>query len=156
MANITNLEKNLEFELQLKNDMLDYDSQRSDYENWVLFTLYLDLPNRRSAIEENVKATMSVFEIKNMIHGIENVLAHLECPESYIYTFNSSESFFELKLEVIPEDEAIEIELWINTGNQTNGDIYGFDEGVRFITSEDELKNFFRDLQRNFMQIINH
>lgn len=154
MANITNLEGNLEFELQLKkNDMVDWIPERSDYENWIPFTLYINQPNRCSVIEENVKAMMTVFETENMLHGIENVLTHLECGKSGSYTFNSSENFFELKLEVIPEDDVVEIELWINTGNQTNGIIFGFDEGVRFVTSESELNNFLSDLKRDYLSI---
>ena len=96
MAKVKDLEGNLEFEIWLiKNEMLDYNPKRSDYENWIPFTLRLNLPNRVSLIEEDAKATMTIFEIENMIHGIENVLGHLECREKCIYTFNSSESFFE-------------------------------------------------------------
>ncbi len=154
LANIINLERNLEFEIYLsKNDMLDYNPERSDYENWVPFTLHLNLPNRNSMIEEDAKATMTVFEIKNLLHGIESVLFHLESKENYIYTFNSSESFFELRLEAIPEDNVIEIELWINLGSQTNGKISGFDEGVRFVTRKEELNDFFKDFKENYAAI---
>lgn len=154
LAKVKDLEGNLEFEIWLiKNEMLDYNLKRSDYENWIPFTLRLNLPNRVSLIEEDAKATMTIFEIENMIHGIENVLGHLECREKCIYTFNSSESFFELKLEAIPEDNVIEIELWINVGSQTKGKIYGFDEGVRFIISKDELYNFSRIFKENYSEI---
>ena len=101
-------------------------------------------------IEEKAKAAMTIYEIKNLMYGIENVLFHLASRENYIFTFHSSESFFELRLEVIPEDNAIEIELWINLGNQTKGKISGFDEGVRFITNRDELNGFFADLKENY------
>ncbi|MCH1939871.1 hypothetical protein [Holdemania massiliensis] len=83
MVKIANIEGNLEFKICLKrNDMLDYNPQRSDYENWIPFTLYLNLPDRCSIIGENVKATMTIFEIKNLIHGIENVLVHLDNQET--------------------------------------------------------------------------
>lgn len=154
MANIINLEENLEFEICFKrNDMFDYNPERSDYENWVPFTLGLNLPNRHSRIEENAKATMTIFEIKKLIYGIENVLAYMESRENCLYTFNSSESFFELKLEVIPEDNVIEIELWINVGIQTKGKYSGFDEGVRFVISKDKLNNFFEDFKENYFEV---
>lgn len=153
MAKIVNLEGNLEFEIWLKrNDMLDYNS-KSDYENWIPFTLCLILPDRISRIEESVKAAMTAFEIKNLLNGIEHVLVHLERRKKCIYTFNSSESFFELKLEVIPEDSVIEIELWINVGSQTMGKISGFDEGVRFVTNKEELNNFLREFKENYSDI---
>ncbi len=69
------------------------------------------------------------------------------------YTFNSSESFFELRLEAIPEDNVIEIELWINLGSQTNGKISGFDEGVRFVTRKEELNDFFKGFKENYAAI---
>ena len=73
LAKVKDLEGNLEFEIWLiKNEMLDYNPKRSDYENWIPFTLRLNLPNRVSLIEEDAKATMTIFEIENMIHGIEN------------------------------------------------------------------------------------
>lgn len=154
MADIINLEKNLKFEICFqRNDMYDYNPERSDYENWIPFTLGLNLPNRHIRIEENTKATMTICEIKNLICGIDNVLVHMESGENCVYTFNSSESFFELKLDVIPEDNVIEIELWINIGSQTRGKIFGFDEGVRFITYKDELNNFFEDFKENFLEV---
>lgn len=96
---------------------------------------------------------MTIFEIKKLIYGIDNVLAHVESRENGVYTFNSSESFFELKLEVIPEDNVIEIELWINVGIQTKGKYSGFDEGVRFVISKDELNNFFEDFKENYFEV---
>ena len=63
--------------------------------------------------------------------------------------------FFELNVESITEDNVIEFELWINIGNQTGGKIYGFDEGVRFISTKKELDNFLVDLKKDFIKIIN-
>lgn len=88
-----------------------------------------------------------------MLNGIEHVLVYLERRKKCIYTFNSSESFFEFKLEVIPEDSVIEIELWINVGSQTMGKISGFDEGVRFVTNKEELNNFLREFKENYSDI---
>lgn len=155
LANILNLERNLKFEICLEeNDMFDYRPERCDYENWIPFTLHLNLPNRCSMIDESTKATMTVFEIKKLIKGIENVLIHLENQKNCIYSFNCSESFFDLKLETILEDNVIEIELWINVGNQTNGMIHGYDDGVRFVTGIDELNKFLRDFKKEFYELI--
>lgn len=154
MAKIINLERNLQLEIQLKsNDMLDIDPERSDNENWVPFTLCLDLPDRHSAIQENVKATMTISEIKDLIYGIENVKAYMDGKGDCIYTFDSSESFFGLRFESIPEDDVIEIELWINVGNQTDGKIFGFDEGVRFVVSIETINDFLMSLKEEYLDI---
>ncbi|MCY1713057.1 hypothetical protein [Caproiciproducens galactitolivorans] len=143
MAFITNIEKNLKLEISLKkNSMFDYNPQRSDHENWIPFILCLTLPQRCSMIDESANATMTIYEIKNLIHGVEGVLEHLDCPENYVYNFYNSEGFFGLELEVIPEDNVVEIKLWINVGNQTKGEIFGYDEGVRFVSGKKELIDF--------------
>ncbi len=156
MANIINQEGNLELEISLnENDMLDYKFERSDYENWIPFTLCLNIPDRCSTIGENAKATLTIFEIENLIQGIKDILVYFENQKKYIYAFSSCENFFELKLETIPMDNVIEIELWINVSNQTKGEIYGFDEGVRFVTDKSGLSQFFKGFKNNYLKIKN-
>lgn len=157
MADILNLEGNLKFSICLVvNNMLDYESERSDSENWMPFTLRLNLPHRCSEIAENAKATMTIFEVKHLIKGIESVLSHLKLGEKRTYIFNSSESFFDLRVEAIPEDYVIEIELWVNVGNQTKGKISGYDEGVRFVVAAKTLDEFLKEFKSNFSEIMNH
>lgn len=143
MAFIINLEKNLRLEIRFKeNQLFDYDVQRTDYENWIPFTLGLTLPKRSIIIDDAANATMTVYEINNLIHGIESILEKLERQSDSTYEFYSSESFFGLKFEIIPEDVVVEVELWINVGNQTKGKVYGYDEGVRFVSSDKMLMDF--------------
>lgn len=154
MASITNLERNLELDISLKvGDMSDYYLQKNKYESWVPFTLCLYLPDRHSMIREDINAEMTVFEIEHLVCGIKDVLAHLERQENYVYVYNSSESYFELKLEVISEDNVVEVEVWINVGNQTNGKIFGFDEGARFITDKVELAVFLEKFTKDLSAI---
>lgn len=155
MAELKNSEKNLTIEINLNNNnLLDFDINRSDYENWIPFYLSVNMPNKSIVIDDNVKATMTFFELKNLIQGLENVLVYLERQENYIYDYNNSESFFELKLEVIPEDGVIETEIWVNIGSLTKGEFFGYDEGVRLITSKEELKKFLADIKCEMLEII--
>ena len=64
------------------------------------------------------------------------------------------EAFFELKLETVPEDNVIEMEIWINVGNQTNGRLYGYDEGIRFISEEKSIIQFLTDIRQEFADIL--
>ena len=156
LASIINLEGNLKFELCfLRNDMFDYRPERSNFENWVPFILCLNLPNRYTIIGESSKAIMTIFEVDKLINGVKSVLSHVKTRKNGIYMFNSSEGYFELKLETIPVDNVIEFELWINVGIQTKGEIYGYDEGVRFVTGTNALNRFITDLQKNYIDVMN-
>lgn len=155
MAKIVNLEGNLKFQLNLRNvKEFDYDPQKSDYESWLSFVLSLELPNRYSSIEKDDRATMTIFEIKNLIWGIEKILEALKEKIHYFYEFNCSEAYFQLKFEVLPEDEVVEVELWLNAGSRTKGKICGFDEGVRFIINNKTLDDFLDDFVTEFRVII--
>lgn len=155
MAKIKNLENNLEFAIFFKrNEMFDYLPNRSDFENWIPFVLSLALPNKISEIDESSKATMTIYELKDLIEGLENTLRNLYVQRNYIFEFSNSEGFFELRFEVISEDSMIEMELWINKGNQTKGKICGFDEGIRTILDKDAMGNFLKELKEDFSKII--
>ena len=104
-------------------------------------------------IGEDIKATVTLYEIKDFIQGLERVLEYLDAQENYIYEFNSSESFFGIRLEIIPEDNIVEIELWINVGNQSQGEICGFDEGVRFVSNKKEISKFLVGLKQELYNI---
>ena len=142
MPYLTNLENNLRLELNfIRNYLFEFDS-KEDYEKWIPFTLSVILPKRSIMIDEDARAAMSVYEIRNLVCGIENILEKLTEQISSSFEFYSGESFFGLKLEIIPEDIVVEVELWINVGSQTQGKIYGYDEGVRFATNERALREF--------------
>ena len=56
--------------------------------------------------------------------------------------FFSSESFSEFAFTTIPEDNVIEMEVWINMGTKSNGKFFGYDEGVKFIINSSDLNEF--------------
>lgn len=155
LAKIINLEGTLKFELCfVRNNMFDYRKWRSDYENFFPFILRLDFPNRCSIIDEDANATMTLYEIKDFFNGIETVLTHLINQKNYAYVYCNSENYFELRLESIPEDNVIEIVLWLNVGNQTQGKMYGYDEGVKFIARASVLQDFICALKNNFLEVM--
>ncbi|GKI16242.1 hypothetical protein CE91St44_27270 [Oscillospiraceae bacterium] len=156
MAYIKNSDGNLKLEIEfLSNDMLNYNPQKSNCENWIPFTLGLFLPKRHKKIEEAAKATMTVYEIQEFLQKLEEALEQLNRQNHFSNSFCSSEAFFEIKLETLPEDSVVEIEVWINVGNQTKGEIYGYDEGVRFVCGTKELFEFIAQLKNDFSDIIN-
>ena len=97
---------------------------------------------------------MTVYEINKLISGFESILQNLQQQKETIFKFYSTEAFFELKLETVPEDNVIEMEIWINVGNQTNGRLYGYDEGIRFISEEKTIIQFLTDIRQEFADIL--
>ncbi len=97
---------------------------------------------------------MTVYEINKLISGFESILQNLQQQKETIFKFYSTEAFFELKLETVPEDNVIEMEIWINVGNQTNGRLYGYDEGIRFISEEKSIIQFLTDIRQEFADIL--
>lgn len=127
-----------------------YEKTWDDYETWIPFTLCLTLPDKKFKIVEDTRATLSVYEIRNLIKGIEKILENLEKGNKNIYEFCSIEFFFMMAMEVLPEDEVVEIEFWINVANQTNGKLYGYEEGVRFGSDKEDILSFLTELKKEF------
>ena len=154
MAEFSNIEKNIRLGLCLiHNGFVDYDVQRSDFENWIPFTLCVALPERNLMIAEDVNAMLSVYEIQNLLQGIERTINCFDKGEEAYYEFCSSENYFQIKFEALPGDEVFAIELWINVGNQTKGKCYGYDEGVRFSCNRIEMCEFVGQLKEEFLSI---
>lgn len=155
MAYIYNLEKNAYYKLEfINNEMLEINNIKSDKEKWIPFIMSLHSPTKVSEISEESRATMTFYEINNLINGIDIILDCLKKQKKYSFNFCCIETFFEIRLENIIEDDVVEVEVWINLGTQTNGSIYGYDEGIRFVTSEKELDIFSNDLKENISRII--
>ena len=134
--------------------MLEINNIKSDKEKWIPFIMSLHSPTKVSEISEESRATMTFYEINNLINGIDIILDCLKKQKKYSFNFCCIETFFEIRLENIIEDDVIEVEVWINLGPQTNGSIYGYDEGIRFVTSEKELDIFSNDLKENISRIV--
>lgn len=155
MAYIYNLEKNAYYKLEfINNEMLEINNIKSDKEKWIPFIMSLHSPTKVSEISEESRATMTFYEINNLINGIDIILDCLKKQKKYSFNFCCIETFFEIRLENIIEDDVVEVEVWINLGTQTNGSIYGYDEGIRFVTSERELDIFSNDLKENISRIV--
>lgn len=149
MAKIYNVEENVHLEITLiKNEMYDYVCCRSDYENWIPFILNLEFPFREISISESNRATMTVYELKKLVCGIGVLLEKCHTNMNYIYEFYSSEGYFEIKFDALPEDSVVEVELWINTTAWTGGQFYGFDEGIKFTSDIESINVFYMDIKK--------
>ncbi|MBO4458226.1 MAG: hypothetical protein J5802_10945 [Butyrivibrio sp.] len=139
MACIRNIDENVEVKIILLSNI---EKGSSDFETWIGARLEVDSTTLKLYGDESVNMTLNLFEIKQFEEKLHKLIECADKRNGSRFEFTNLESNFELRMELIAEDEAIEIELWINTANRTSGSIYGYDEGLRFVASIDEVKRF--------------
>lgn len=150
MALISNNEKNIRFEINLlKNEYLDLMESRTDFENWVPFELYFDNGVDSLGYLVGDGATFSYYEVKSMLAHFEEIIILKSNGRGFEkYEFSSSQRYFDLVLYDPLEENEIFIELWINIGTMTNGEVYGYDKGYRFVVSLDSMSSFSNELRK--------
>ena len=149
MAYLINLEGNVEFDLELGKEL---EIGNSDHETWIPGILKLSSETKNMEIGKEINFTLNVYEVKQLIEGINNLISCLEDKESCSFSFCNLESNFELKLDNILEDEVVERELWINVANQTKGRISGYDEGIRFIADKEGVQKFADAINKDILR----
>lgn len=156
MASLQNTEKNIVLSIDLvRNEYLDYQSERPDYMNWIPFQLFLKTSEGIVSYNSEVIQTFSVKEFKYLISSLRDVCEvkfsnnFLEEPFEYI----SSENLFELLIHETKEKDSVYVDLWFNLGSLTNGDIFGYSKGYRFDVTVLELSNFVLELERQLINL---
>lgn len=147
MAYLINLEGNVKFVLELGKEL---ETGNSDHETWMPGVIKLSSGTKNVEIGKDSNFTLNVYEVKQLVKGINNLISCLEKKESSSFSFCNLESNFELKFDNIIDDEVIEIEVWINVANQTKGRIYGYDEGIRFIADKEGVQRFADAINKGF------
>lgn len=147
MAYLINREGNVEFVLELGKDL---EIGKSDHETWMPSVIKLSSETKNIEIGKDINFTLNVYEVKQLLKGINKLIRCLEDKESCSFSFCNMESNFELKFDNILEDEVVEIEIWINVANQTEGHIYGYDEGIGFIADKEGVQKFADALNEDF------
>lgn len=147
MAYLINLEGNVKFVLEFGKEL---EKGNSDHETWMPSVLKLSSETKNIEIGKDINFTLNVYEVKQLVKGINNLISCLEQKENCSFSFCNLESNFELKFDNIIDDEVIEIEVWINVANQTEGRIFGYDEGIRFIADKEGVQRFADAINKGF------
>lgn len=158
MAVLCNLEKNISIELNLlNNDFLDINTDRSDYQNWIPFTLNVTINGRTLGYSSKVGATFTIFEARNLLEILDAIINTKKKGEKIDrIELSSSEAYFDIVFYETFENNKVYIELWLNTALISNGDNYGYDEGFRFVSEIDNLELFNNELHIQMNAIINN
>jgi len=132
MPKLNNIEGNILLEINLlNNDFLDVDEERQDSENWIPFEFVLNVPREKYVYTPDMGATFSVYEIKSLIEKFEQIAENKLSKKSFEkFEFSSSESYFDIIVDDPLEDGEIYMEIWLNIGTITDGELSGYDKGL--------------------------
>lgn len=157
MPKILNTESNVEIEINLMNNShLDLDNSREDFMNWIPFNLKVSEGNMILTYSRDVLLSFSERELKylfvnlNRIVEIKSKGELIEAP----FEFTSSENLFDLDIYETGEENLIYFEIWFDMGVLTNGTIYGFSKGIKFIVELDMLRSFVIEFENQFVSIL--
>lgn len=155
MPKINNIEGNISIEINLiKNEFLDIEESRNDFENWIPFEFELVTEGDKYSYVSEVGATFSIYEIKNFISNVDTIIqAKMNNLTFERYVFCSSECYFDLELSDPLEENQVSADIWINLGSLTNGKTYGYSKGFRFDMNLDTLKLFINLLKQQLKQL---
>lgn len=149
MPELYNDEKNIFVGIELLiNEYLDIEESRNNYENWIPFSFILETENNRYSYPPEKGATFSLYELKNFIFYIENLIrAKRNGYKIDTYDFHSSEAYFSMSVYDPFEENELGIDLWINMGTLTDGVVHGYEKGVRFIVALELMAMFIKELE---------
>lgn len=155
MPKIINAEGNISIEINLiKNEYLDIEESRDDFENWIPFEFELVAGEEKYSYSSEAGATFSLYEIKNFISNVDTIIqAKMNNSTFERYVFCSSECYFDLELSDPLEKNQVSADIWINLGSLTKGKTYGYDKGFRFDINLDTLKLFINTLKQQLKQL---
>lgn len=145
-----NIEKNIEFSLNILHGNADIEYSRSDFENWLPIEFIINIDGEIYNIGEACDAMMTVFETSDLIQGLMSIINN----DIDVYNYNSSEALFSINLALLKEDECVEFEIWINLAAITKGNNVGYDKGVRFIATIEETEQFYINFRKQYEQLI--
>lgn len=159
MPIIRNLEKNLFLEINLIiNNSLDLKMDRADFMNWIPFEFRLDFDKEVISFSKEVVTVFSVKELKYLIENLYRIV-QIKSNKNLIessFEYVNSENLFEMILYETGEENQVYCDLWFNLGSLTNGKIFGFSKGIRFVSDIGYLDNFTMELEKQMLNIINN
>lgn len=154
MAILENDEENIYLEINLiNNKYLDLESD-SDYEKWVPFQLVLKVPGKEYAHLDG-DFTFNVYEVKQLLLNLRNKINEKKKNKKISnYSFYCSEAYFEFNLDETLEEGLLEVSLWLNMGEFTNGKYCGFYDGYRFVVTIESLESFCQKIEMEFNNLL--
>ena len=142
MANLSNLDETVNIIIKLCSV---YDEGKTAHETWLRTELSIFSKTINIEIGNNIGLMVNLYEAEELLRELQSLVDAYYRKEKQDITFCNNEMNFDFNMELLLEDDVVEIEMWINTANRTKGDIYGYDEGIRFVSGINQLERFIED-----------
>lgn len=139
MAKLSNIESNIQFKICLNKIA---EEKEAEYETWIYSELEIKSNVIKCSIGEHNNFMLNKYELDNLSNHLNKLLSNLKKRSEYSFEFSNYECDFEVKMCTVVVDEVIEVEVWINWANYTNGKDIGYDVGMRFVANMEELQLF--------------
>ena len=144
MACLSNQERNIDIRICLNGIA---EETKADFETWIYSTLEIKSNVVNCSLGKKSDLTLNKYELDNLLNNLNMLKDSLENKRDYTFEFSNYECNFEIKMCTVTIDKAVEIEVWINWGNYTNGRDGGYDVGLRFVANEGDLQVFLSSLR---------
>lgn len=151
MASITNVDGNVSFCIALGNIS---EKAKNEYETWLSAELSICSETINITIGDDAGFMLNLFEAKELLNCLQALINANTTGEKSRKLFCNIESNFEMRIEAVPEDKVVEIEIWINTASRTLGKVFGYDEGIRFVSTMKKFEDFAERYKEELKRII--
>lgn len=157
MPTLSNRMGNISLTIDLtKNSYLDIDSSRSNYLNWIPFTLTFLCNKEIVEYSDSLNITFNIREIKKLISNLEKSLINKKMTGVFDkIVFVPMEFYFQSEFYDVGDDGIIGIDIWFNMGYLVpEGEESDFEKGYKFIVEIEALNNFVISLKSQLNKII--
>ena len=151
MASITNVDGNVSFCIALGNIS---EKAKNEYESGLSTELSICSETINITIGDDTGFMLNLFEAKELLNCLQALIDTDTTGEKSRKLFCNIESNFEIRIEAVPEDKVVEIEIWINTASRTLGKVFGYDEGIRFVSTMKQFEDFAERYKEELMRTI--
>ena len=151
MAEIINVEENVSVRMNFHKIE---EMRTSNFETWLSCSLEIKSKTINCMIGQDRSFSLNLYEVNNLIKKIKNILDSFSSKKDYSFEFTNYECNFEIRMDNVIVDDVIEVEIWINWGNYTNGEEGGYDLGIRFVVQKEMLQVFGDSLNEEILCVL--
>lgn len=153
MAILLNDERNISIKIEfVNNGSTDIVTSREDNMNWIPFSFLMNAKDESITYTPEITPSFCISEIKYLVCKIKEILQIKRC-KTYIkepFIFISKDYLFEFTMYETKEDDLVYVDWWFNIGSLTNGNVFGYSKGFRFVVTLESLNVFVESLENEF------
>lgn len=151
MAHLNSIETTVCWELSL---IRIEDIGRDEHETWINSTSIVDSKLFSYSYDKKNPITLNLFEIKDLIKGLEEIIHAFSINEDRTFDFYNLEYNFGINLETVILDSVISIDYWIILNNLYKNDLFEYNLAIHFDVTKESLEDFLEELKQELTIIM--